>query len=890
MSNYAGYISDITAAEQSGDRGVELWTIDATGQIWTIYQTTPGGAWSSWEGPRFKGQPVPAWQVTAAGQNTGCLILFILDLEGSVWCIKQLSPGGDWGDWTGPWLAGQPVPFVQFAAAAQGGDRGVSLKAIDQTGEIWVLYQTTPGGAWSNWEGPGFKGQPEPMRLLTQAGQNTGCLELFTTNKDGAVWAIPQTSPGGDWGAWTGPWLHGQPKPFYKISAAEQNGNRGVSLKTIDADGRMWVLYQTTPGGSWSNWEGPGFKNQPTPMRLLTQAGQNTGALEVFTIDTSGNLWTIKQLSPGGDWGPWSTMTMPPAAETTGWSEIGSGYASIVGASGVLYAVDGQGAPWLFSGNAGEWTQVGGAGAQFVGTSNGFYGITPQRDAVNSYDQLTDSWTTIGGAMAELIPAWTKLHGVDVDRYVWMYSGQPNVWNKIGGPFRDVSANDAYCFAVADDGKSVLMTPTGTTAWETIGGPMESLVAAGDNMYGIDAAGTVFLYSGTPMQWTAIGSGFAQVVAWGVDLFGLTADKAAVLQYDADLDAWLAVAGPTGVIAAGAGWIAGFQSGVVSIRLFEDQTWPGETVDEPEDLVAAEAQVAVTATAMPSFAFTKYRWITRMRVTASNQIFNGQIKVRLNEASSRILPVKAFNPGEDYCFSLDYPDDTLSSLSLQVKNHNLRNQLSLDGISAWNIKSGKWYNFKVQQTIPNTNADQDALVLTPDSSVDSPVHTGPSCVYIWRATDSWNGYVGHVSMQLSDGTYISWWPSGDDRKYLPAIKLTYSAPHNNPQTYDDDVDLEERGPDISIPLWDLDETAIKNWWTPYNADSNNYWIAHSANCSTIVYWALLQGGALDVLPEEERQYWRLLAPWTPLFIENLVMRLQEATMSQPTLEAAYAIA
>eukprot|EP01037_Dinobryon_pediforme_P035578 gene35578-42037_t len=156
------------------------------------------------------------------------------------------------------------------------------------------------------------------------------------------------------------------------ITAAQQSGNRGVELWAIDATGQLWTIYQTTPGGAWSNWEGPGFKNQPTPMKLLTQAGQNTGDLEVFTIDTSGNLWTIKQTSPGGDWGPWSTMAMPPANQTTGWSQIGSGYAGIVGASGVLYAIDAQGAPWLFSGVSGQWTQIGDPGHQFVGTSDSF--------------------------------------------------------------------------------------------------------------------------------------------------------------------------------------------------------------------------------------------------------------------------------------------------------------------------------------------------------------------------------------------------------------------------------------------------------------------------------------------------------------------------------------
>lgn len=303
--------TDLASAEQSGGKGLQFWGIDTDGEIWTIYQQTPGGSWSDWYGPGFYNQPVAASKITGAGQNTGCLIFFMLDLSGNVWSIPQLTPGGSWGSWSGPGIANQPKPFYQISAAEQSGNRGVQLNAVAADGEIWVLYQTTPGGAWSKWEGPGFKSQPETMTLVTLAGQNNGDLILFSTNDDYSVWCIKQLSPGGNWGSWTGPNLASQPVPFYQISAAEQSGNRGVSLKTIAADGNMWVLYQTTPGGSWSKWEGPGFKKQPTPMKLLTQASQGNGCLRVFTIDLQNNLWTIPQLSPGGDWGAWSKMTLP---------------------------------------------------------------------------------------------------------------------------------------------------------------------------------------------------------------------------------------------------------------------------------------------------------------------------------------------------------------------------------------------------------------------------------------------------------------------------------------------------------------------------------------------------------------------------------------------------
>lgn len=34
-------------------------------------------------------------------------------------------------------------------------------------------------------------------------------------------------------------------------------------------------------------------------------------------------------------------------------------------------------------------------------------------------------------------------------------------------------------------------------------------------------------------------------------------------------------------------------------------------------------------------------------------------------------------------------------------------------------------------------------------------------VYVWLPKD---GNVGHGSLGLSDGTYISWWPAGDKNK------------------------------------------------------------------------------------------------------------------------------
>jgi hypothetical protein len=300
----------IAASQQGGSRGVELWATPSSGQISTLYQLTSGGRWSNWEGPGFKGQPVPMQRVAAAQQNNGNVMLFALNGQGSVYAVGQGSPGGDWGSWSGPSLGGQPGPFVSIAASAQGGSRGVELWAVGADGQIWTLYQLTAGGAWSHWEGPGFKGQPVPMRQMAAGLQNNGNVMLFTLDDNGFVRAISQQSPGGDWGPWSGAQLGGQPHAFTQIAATEQKGSRGVEVWGLGSDGQIWTLFQLTPGGSWSHWEGPGFKGQPKTMQQIAAALENNGNVMLFSVDSDGKMWSIGQNSPGGDWGPWSTL--PP--------------------------------------------------------------------------------------------------------------------------------------------------------------------------------------------------------------------------------------------------------------------------------------------------------------------------------------------------------------------------------------------------------------------------------------------------------------------------------------------------------------------------------------------------------------------------------------------------
>ena len=48
-------LNKLTASQQGGNRGAQLWGVDFKGTLHTIYQKTPGGGWSQWLGPTWAG-------------------------------------------------------------------------------------------------------------------------------------------------------------------------------------------------------------------------------------------------------------------------------------------------------------------------------------------------------------------------------------------------------------------------------------------------------------------------------------------------------------------------------------------------------------------------------------------------------------------------------------------------------------------------------------------------------------------------------------------------------------------------------------------------------------------------------------------------------------------
>lgn len=87
-------LNKLTASQQGGNRGAQLWGVDFKGTLHTIYQTTPGGQWSAWLGPDWNGpnHPKQVYELAAAQRQDGTMQLWVLDMKRQLWTTWQTVP------------------------------------------------------------------------------------------------------------------------------------------------------------------------------------------------------------------------------------------------------------------------------------------------------------------------------------------------------------------------------------------------------------------------------------------------------------------------------------------------------------------------------------------------------------------------------------------------------------------------------------------------------------------------------------------------------------------------------------------------------------------------------------------------------------------------------
>jgi hypothetical protein len=312
-------LEKLTAAQQGGKRGAQLWGVDYRGTLHTIYQKTPGGEWSNWLGPDWAGGGFPkqVYELASCQQNDGRVILFTLDLKRRLRYISQQEPGGDWTGWHEFDWSGTGEGLLTKLTAVQRGvkELNAELWAITSDGEVYGAHQWLKEGRW-------FQGwyvwptTPEKSQFieLAAARQHNGHVALWGIDTNHRLWFMNEDTPDSPtpptgWGAWQGPNWQSAPK-LRNIAAVR--GAEGAILWGIDEDYRLIQNWQDGKG-KWYGWSHVNWLGAPH-CHELTAAGQNNNCVQVWAVTLQGKLTSIAQKAPACNWGQhWSDKDDEPA-------------------------------------------------------------------------------------------------------------------------------------------------------------------------------------------------------------------------------------------------------------------------------------------------------------------------------------------------------------------------------------------------------------------------------------------------------------------------------------------------------------------------------------------------------------------------------------------------
>ena len=136
-------------------------------------------------------------------------------------------------------------------------------------------------------------------------------------------------------------------------------------------------------------------------------------------------------------------------------------------------------------------------------------------------------------------------------------------------------------------------------------------------------------------------------------------------------------------------------------------------------------------------------------------------------------------------------------------------------------------------------------------------------VYVWLPR---MGSVGHASMELQNGTYISLWPGEGKmgkKKKKKKKKDKKGKSHRDEERSDslaDDIESEERIYDLVYRISGLNERDIERWWAGFDTR----WSLLSQNCCKTVIDGLRAGGSERKLNFVNKLYFGVTLLWTPL--------------------------
>jgi hypothetical protein len=507
-----------------------------------------------------------------------------------------------------------------------------------------------------------------------------------------------------------------------------------------------------------------------------------------------------------------------------------------------------------------EWRQIGDAARQFATNWNSLYRLDSNGDVSvfqGNIDTERNGWLLIGTQMSTLVAGGSALYATNSSSgNILRYEGRPFGWTEIGGPGSQFVTNGRHLFGLSPDRQQVNEYTDTPPGWSTVGGPMNWLFIGSNALYAIaDDDNTLMRYEGAG-AWVQIGEGWEKFASLDLSLYAISRDDFTVGQFDGTPGEWTQFAGNATTIAAGFHSLyIGNGEGVFQYDIVTGED--GVQQDEVDDSSTTRS------------AHTSEEWIWSFKTSNSYYAgYDGKITMILFSTSvfqqELKLPRKHFERGKTYFMKLQIDSDVkpLKGISLTGEENFFDEQWKLDSITAYDPSTLNLYKFRVDRKVPNS----ESIFIKPRSVEE--VHTPPSgyvTVFVWNFMGI-NVAWGHASLELSDGTYISWWPAGATPETLPFLaQAEYAVSMHDAvenRTYAQDVHEEfDKDPDWHVIVGGLNESAIAKWWKKFK--TTHQWSLQIQNCSTTVADALWAGGAEEHLTERESDNFHSINVWMP---------------------------
>ncbi|MET9995232.1 phospholipase A2 [Streptomyces mutabilis] len=246
------------------------------------------------------------------------------------------------------------------------------------------------------------------------------------------------------------------------------------------------------------------------------------------------------------------------SSDRDGWKRVWGGATKLYAGGDNVYGTDpSTGSIWKYNGEG--WDRIGNPGLTFAAADDKLYGISPDGSGVWEYSGRKDVWNKIGGPAKNLyagpaaakksfyaVRGRTTLYGNNgADSDLFQYTGESDEWDKAGGPGVTFAATDENVYGLSHDG-SIFERDPKKDEWKPVGDRAERIFSS-NTLYAVnrDTHG-LYKYAGKPRQWDPISGPAADFATSGDYLYRLALDRRSVQKYNGNgkTDEWLDLRAP----------------------------------------------------------------------------------------------------------------------------------------------------------------------------------------------------------------------------------------------------------------------------------------------------------------------------------------------------------